>query len=167
MSASNPRELEEERRLFYVAVTRAEKQVTLSYALNRYKWGNLERCQPSRFLSEIDQRFITYPQTGGKPFPKARMEEGRKYVREEPEQYTKTERLKPVTRAVPRQETNVPFEPVDPSSFTKGDSVQHERFGNGVIVSIEGNAPNTTATVDFGPEGKKKLLLRFAKLRKV
>lgn len=168
MSASNPRELEEERRLFYVAVTRAEKQLTLSYALNRYKWGNLERCQPSRFLSEIDQKFVTYPQTGGKPFPRARMDDGRRYAREEPETYAKTERLRPVAKAVPiKQGNGISFEPVDPSSFSKGDNVQHERFGSGVIISIEGRAPNTTATVDFGPEGKKKLLLRFAKLRKV
>ena len=68
MSSGSARELEEERRLFYVAVTRAEKQATLSYALNRYKWGNLERCSPSRFLREIDQKFLHYPQTGGKPF---------------------------------------------------------------------------------------------------
>ncbi len=68
MSSGSARELEEERRLFYVAITRAEKQATLSYALNRYKWGNLERCSPSRFISEIDQQYLHYPQTGGKPF---------------------------------------------------------------------------------------------------
>ncbi len=61
MSSGSARELEEERRLFYVAVTRAEKQATLSYALNRYKWGNLERCSPSRFLREIDQKFLLIP----------------------------------------------------------------------------------------------------------
>ncbi len=68
LSAGNPKELEEERRLFYVAVTRAEKLATLSYALNRYKWGNLERSNPSRFLREIDQEFLDYPQTGENPF---------------------------------------------------------------------------------------------------
>ncbi|NLJ44440.1 MAG: UvrD-helicase domain-containing protein, partial [Bacteroidales bacterium] len=75
LSAGNPRELEEERRLFYVAVTRAGKMATLSYALNRYKWGNLEHSGPSRFLKEIDQKFLEFPQTGGKPFtPKSQPE---------------------------------------------------------------------------------------------
>ena len=70
MSSGSPRELEEERRLFYVALTRAEKQATLSYALNRYKWGNLERCSPSRFLKEVDNKFLQYQQTEGKPYAK-------------------------------------------------------------------------------------------------
>jgi len=66
MSSGSARELEEERRLFYVAVTRAEKQATFSYALNRYKWGNLEKCNPSRFLKEIDQKYLQYQHTKGK-----------------------------------------------------------------------------------------------------
>jgi DNA helicase II / ATP-dependent DNA helicase PcrA len=167
LSSGNPRELEEERRLFYVAVTRAEKQVTLSYALNRYKWGNLERCQPSRFLSEIDQKFIHYPQTGGKPFPKARMSDDRHFSREEPAIYVKSERLKPVNKAVPASEPSAVFATADPSVFEAGNPVEHDRFGKGVIISIEGNVPNTTATVEFEKEGKKKLLLRFAKLKKI
>lgn len=68
MNVFNPRELEEERRLFYVALTRACRRVTLSYALNRYKWGSLERSSPSRFIGEIESEFLSYPQTGGKPF---------------------------------------------------------------------------------------------------
>jgi DNA helicase-2/ATP-dependent DNA helicase PcrA len=66
MSSGSPKELEEERRLFYVALTRAEKMATLTYALNRYKWGNLEHSRPSRFLKEIDQRYVEYPQTAGR-----------------------------------------------------------------------------------------------------
>jgi DNA helicase-2/ATP-dependent DNA helicase PcrA len=165
MSSGNPRELEEERRLFYVAVTRAEKEVTLSYALNRYKWGNLERCQPSRFLKEVDQKFLHYPQTGGKPFTKTIHDPGSQ-AREEAPVFTKPQRLKPVEKAgAPVNGSS--FEFTDPSQFSKGDKVEHERFGKGVIDSIEGNAPNTTATVDFVSEGKKKLLLRFAKLKKI
>jgi DNA helicase II / ATP-dependent DNA helicase PcrA len=167
LSSGNPRELEEERRLFYVAVTRAEKQVTLSYALNRYKWGNLERCQPSRFLTEIDQKYIHYPQTGGKPFPKSRISDDRHFSREEPAVYVKSERLKPVNKAVPKSEPSAVYATADPSGFEAGNPVEHERFGKGVIISIEGNLPNTTATVEFEKEGKKKLLLRFAKLRKI
>lgn len=168
MSSNNPRELEEERRLFYVAVTRAEKQVTLSYALNRYKWGNLETCQPSRFLNEIDRKFLQFPQTGGKPFTRTRSQDTRpSNLHEEAPVYMKTERLKPIQKPAVNGSPGLPFIPTDPSDFTIGDHVEHERFGNGVIAAIEGKAPNTTATVDFEKEGKKKLLLRFAKLKKV
>jgi DNA helicase-2/ATP-dependent DNA helicase PcrA len=166
MSAGNPRELEEERRLFYVAVTRAGKLATLSYALNRYKWGNLERSNPSRFLREIDQKFLDYPQTGGKPFP------GRHFpvnkpssFREEPQRYGVSAKLKKVTSS--DFVTSPSFNGSDPSEFSEGDRVQHERFGNGLIISIEGQPPNNTATVEFENDGRKKLLLRFAKLRKV
>jgi DNA helicase-2/ATP-dependent DNA helicase PcrA len=170
MSSGSARELEEERRLFYVAVTRAEKQATLSYALNRYKWGNLERSNPSRFLKEIDQKYLQYPQTGGKPFGTvgnslSNTSVKPPSVREEPKQYINPDRLKKITKT----ETSVShsFTGTDPSGFAEGDTVQHERFGAGKIVSIEGQPPNTTATVDFDKEGSKKLLLRFAKLKKL
>jgi len=171
MSSGNVRELEEERRLFYVAVTRAEKQATLSYALNRYKWGNLERCSPSRFLKEIDQKFLQYPQTGGKPFQTG--SGGREKpapVREELKNYVKTDRLKRIVKSESSESKVSPgsnsFPATDASQFSEGDNVEHERFGKGTIMSIEGQAPNTTATVEFVKEGSKKLLLRFAKLKK-
>jgi len=165
MSSGSVRELEEERRLFYVAVTRAEKQATLSYALNRYKWGNLERCSPSRFLREIDQQFLDYSQLGEKQ-PKSAVKTGTKpsAFREEPQKYAKDDRLKKLVRT--ENSSGAVFTPSDSASFSEGDNVDHERFGIGVIVSIEGQAPNTTATVHFEKEGSKKLLLRFAKLKK-
>jgi DNA helicase-2/ATP-dependent DNA helicase PcrA len=168
MSSGSARELEEERRLFYVAVTRAEKQATLSYALNRYKWGNLERCSPSRFLKEIDQKFLQYPQTGGKPF-NGNGQTIRKpsTIREEPKHYIKEEKLKKITGTLPSPQSVEAFVASDASLFAEGDTVQHERFGNGIIISIEGKAPNTTATVEFEKEGSKKLLLRFAKLKRL
>jgi DNA helicase II / ATP-dependent DNA helicase PcrA len=166
MSSGSARELEEERRLFYVAVTRAEKQATFSYALNRYKWGNLERCSPSRFLKEIDQQFLYYPQTGGKPFPNNNASGTRQTIfKEEPQTYKKDERLKKIIKT--EGTSNVPFTASDSSLFSEGDKVQHERFGNGIIISIEGQPPNTTATVEFEKNGSKKLLLRFAKLKKL
>jgi DNA helicase II / ATP-dependent DNA helicase PcrA len=166
MSSGSARELEEERRLFYVAVTRAEKQATLSYALNRYKWGNLERCNPSRFLREIDQQFLRYPQTGGKPFQKSPESTNKPAVfREEPQTYAKHDRFKKVSKTLPS--ADAPFTGSDSSLFSEGDAVQHERFGMGTIVSIEGQPPNTTATVEFEKAGSKKLLLRFAKLKKL
>ena len=166
MSSGSARELEEERRLFYVAVTRAEKQATLSYALNRYKWGNLERCSPSRFLREIDQKYLNYPQTGGKPFKQANATANKiSFLREGTGQYRHDERLKKISKAGDVSDTT--YLGTDPSLFSAGDSVQHERFGNGLILSIDGEPPNTTATVDFDRDGSKKLLLRFAKLKKI
>jgi DNA helicase-2/ATP-dependent DNA helicase PcrA len=165
MSSGSARELEEERRLFYVAVTRAEKQATFSYALNRYKWGNLERCSPSRFLREIDQKFLNYPQTGGKPFQNNTNSRVRPAsLREEPRSYSKDDRLKKISNN--GSSANVPFIGSDSSLFSEGDTVEHERFGKGIIKSIEGQPPNTTATVEFEKDGSKKLLLRFAKLKK-
>jgi DNA helicase II / ATP-dependent DNA helicase PcrA len=166
MSSGSARELEEERRLFYVAITRAEKQATLSYALNRYKWGNLERCSPSRFLKEIDQQFLSYPQTGGKPFSNNGSSGTRQpLIKEEPQAYKKEERLKKIIRS--EAASGVPFAASDSALFSEGDMVEHERFGKGTIISIEGQLPNTTATVNFVKDGSKKLLLRFAKLKKL
>jgi DNA helicase-2/ATP-dependent DNA helicase PcrA len=165
MSSGSSKELEEERRLFYVAITRAEKQATLSYALNRYKWGNLERSNPSRFLKEIDQKFLHFPQTGGKPFnavnepsviPAATQ-------KEEPQRFIRPDKLKKITKP----ETTAGIPAAGDSHFAEGDKVEHERFGKGVVVSIEGDAPNTTASVMFDNNGTRKLLLRFAKLRKL
>ena len=166
MSSGSARELEEERRLFYVAITRAEKQVTLSYALNRYKWGNLERCAPSRFIREVDQKFLCYPQTGGKPFRDNNLQAAKNSpIREELPTYKNNDKFKKIRTT--NITANVPFTGSDSSLFSEGDIVQHERFGNGIIKSIEGRSPNTTATVEFEKDGSKKLLLRFAKLRKL
>jgi DNA helicase II / ATP-dependent DNA helicase PcrA len=165
MSSGSARELEEERRLFYVAITRAEKQATLSYALNRYKWGNLERCSPSRFLREIDQKYLDYPQTGGKPFPHNNASFTKSSVHEDHQTDSKNDRFKKIRQADPA--SGVPFTGSDPFQFSAGTTVEHERFGKGTIISIEGQPPNTTATVDFDKSGSKKLLLRFAKLKKL
>lgn len=167
LSAGNPRELEEERRLFYVALTRAGKMATLSYALNRYKWGNLERSGPSRFILEMDKKFLDYPQTGGKPFSQsqARTQPEPRSMGQEQVRYNTPSKLRKIT--APKASYSSPAGNVTASGeFSTGDSVSHERFGNGTIVSIEGEPPNTTATVDFNVHGKKKLLLRFAKLTK-
>jgi DNA helicase-2/ATP-dependent DNA helicase PcrA len=165
MSSGSARELEEERRLFYVAITRAEKQATLSYALNRYKWGNLERCSPSRFLREVDQKFLNYPQTGGKPFPSNSSPAVKASFYEDSHSDAKNDKFKKIRQTDPS--SGVPFTGSDPSQFSVGSIVEHERFGKGTIISIEGQPPNTTATVNFEKDGSKKLLLRFAKLRKV
>jgi DNA helicase II / ATP-dependent DNA helicase PcrA len=166
MSSGSSRELEEERRLFYVALTRTEKQATLSYALNRYKWGNLERSNPSRFLRELDPKLIHYPQTGGKPFTsKGGLPDKPVQTHEDKISYKPPARLKKLSGKTSPEAA--PFVMNDPSKFSVGDKVRHERFGSGVIISIEGEVPNTTASVDFENDGRKKLLLRFAKLEKL
>jgi DNA helicase-2/ATP-dependent DNA helicase PcrA len=171
MSNGSARDLEEERRLFYVALTRAGKQVTLSYALNRYKWGNLERSNPSRFLKEVDTQFLCFPQTGGispgkKNIPDRKFPNNKPSpIQEQPLAYASENKLSKIKRV--ENTLSQPFTSSNPDTLSEGDTVQHERFGNGLIISIEGQPPNTTATVDFEKEGKKKLLLRFAKLRKI
>jgi DNA helicase-2/ATP-dependent DNA helicase PcrA len=166
MSAGSSKELEEERRLFYVALTRAEKQATLSYARNRYKWGNLETSNPSRFLRELDPKFLHYPQTGGKPFNAKNAHRDKPSVfRDEPAVYKPGPQLKKISK--PAEQSAATANGSSISDFSEGDMVIHERFGKGSIVSIEGVPPNSTATVDFEKEGRKKLLLRFAKLKKI
>ena len=167
MSAGNPRELEEERRLFYVAVTRAQKLATLSYALNRYKWGNLERCAPSRFIREIDRKFLEYPQSGGKTV-RARnhdLMENQDTAIEAPRHDSPPRGFRKVSYpAAGRKFSRQSFSATE---FAEGDIVTHERFGRGEIINIEGEPPNTTATVEFENNGRKKLLLRFARLSKL
>jgi DNA helicase-2/ATP-dependent DNA helicase PcrA len=169
MSSGNPRELEEERRLFYVAITRAQKMATLTYALNRYKWGNLEHCNPSRFLREIDQKYVDYPQIAGRGgFTAPKQGFKPPSFREEKNVYSvpgPDRKLKIISK--PASQNYAQTGDADPYSLAEGDNVQHERFGNGTIIEIDGVAPNTTALVEFEGNGRKKLLLRFAKLKKI
>ena len=166
MSNGSAGELEEERRLFYVALTRAKKHAILSYALNRYKWGNLERCRPSRFLREVEPGFLAHPQTGGKQFDRWLSSGSIVYgSSEESSSYNFRRKITKITKPAHQQVASGN----DPTSavFREGDKVRHERFGDGLIVTIEGSPPNATASVEFEKEGRKKLLLRFAKLKKI
>lgn len=168
MSSAFPKELEEERRLFYVALTRAEKMATLTYALNRYKWGNLEHSKPSRFLKEIEYKYLEYPQNGQKP-GQGSFKQGYNSpsFREEPKEYSPPKTLHNFKKTIGQAKENYLTSSNESSfSFAEGDQVIHERFGSGLILEIDGEAPNTTALVDFENGGKKKLLLRFAKLKK-
>ena len=162
MNIYNPRELEEERRLFYVALTRACRRVTLSYALNRYKWGSLERTSPSRFIGEIENEYLWYPQTGGRPFGQ-RAAWDNQPLRERDETFRTGLSARKMTRVNDTQRTSSPPGAVQ---LEPGDCVMHERFGEGEVISVEGEAPNTTAIIEFKNSGTKKLLLRFAKLVK-
>lgn len=164
MNLYNPRELEEERRLFYVALTRACKRVTLSYALNRYKWGMLERSSPSRFINEIEEKFLHFPHAAGKSFTQQPVKENNTIhdTGDRGNRFVAERRLRQIENGGSGSGAPLPN-----ADLVAGDRVNHERFGKGVVTLVEGEAPNTTAVIEFENAGTKKLLLRFAKLTKV
>lgn len=178
MSMNTRSELEEERRLFYVALTRAEKVAYLSYAQTRYRWGKLVDAEPSRFLEEIDDQFLHYI-TPKMPEPsinrfvdKSIFDDAPKGIRfQKPIQRKKIERdlakkkdiivpknLKKISQATSK--TNL-FD----GNVVVGNIVEHNRFGAGEVIALEGKGPNQKAEIKFSTVGKKKLLLQFAKLR--
>ena len=175
MSLSTRNELEEERRLFYVAVTRAEKQVYLSYALSRYRWGKLIDSEPSRFIREIDDSFleITTPKVEKRFNP---MLSGDIFGDIQPQQirYTKPKNL--MLKSNRNNSTNQTLKHLKKvsevskksnlfdSKLVVGNIVNHQRFGNGEVIKIEGKGTDLKAEIKFSSVGVKKLLLRFAKL---
>ncbi|HPE83448.1 MAG TPA: 3'-5' exonuclease [Aequorivita sp.] len=179
MSMNTRSELEEERRLFYVALTRAEKQAYLTYAQSRYRWGKLIDAEPSRFIGEIDESFLEYltPITENRYKPlldadifdevdhsKLRLRKpvsGKAPTGPTEAQLRKLRRLKPVT-----SDTDKNFNAED-ANLKPGTMVEHVRFGKGKILKIEGVGADTKAEIDFENGGLKKLLLRFAKLKVV
>lgn len=169
LSLNSRSDLEEERRLFYVAVTRAEKKLTITYATSRYRWGTLNNCEPSRFLDEIDPAYLdidftprTPPATSGSSFETERSAWQQRDVFTSPKP-----RSKPKTTAMlPKAHKPTPgFAPSDTSNLQVGMEVEHERFGFGKVINIEGSKGEAKATVFFKESGQKQLLLKFAKLR--
>jgi len=159
--------LEEERRLFYVAVTRARKRVFITYSNNRFKWGKSEKSLPSKFLSEIDLRYIEWNQKNG--FIKLKnnneMFNNNKDVIDNDFIRKKTEKiLKSSFNNINNDNTN--FIPDNPEHIKEGMIVQHRMFGVGEVIVIEGESENKKARVYF-PEIKqeKQLLLKFARLK--
>jgi DNA helicase-2/ATP-dependent DNA helicase PcrA len=155
MSLYSREDLEEERRLFYVAVTRAMTYLTLSFATSRYKFGSLQYGEPSRFLNEIPKELLSL---------QGREEE---VMREEDSFVSPTVRRivagnfsaqKPVT-ADPN------FVASDPEKIIVGCEVEHQRFGTGKVVAMDGLGVNKMATIFFPSAGEKKLMLKFAKLK--
>jgi DNA helicase II / ATP-dependent DNA helicase PcrA len=179
MSLNTRSELEEERRLFYVALTRAEHQAYLTYAQSRYRWGKLVDSEPSRFIEEIDSQYLEYlnPQDTGyryKPLmdvdvfgdidkSKLRLAKPKTgtppayLTQDQPNPTANIRRLKPMT-------SNAGSSNVIDSNLAVGNIVMHERFGKGQIVNIEGIGADKKAEIRFDVGGLKKLLLRFAKL---
>ena len=179
MSLNTRSELEEERRLFYVALTRAEHQAYLTYAQSRYRWGKLVDSEPSRFIEEIDAQYLEYlnPQDTGyryKPLmdvdvfgdidkSKLRLAKPKTgtppayLTQDQPNPTANIRRLKPMT-------SNAGSSNVVDANLAVGNIVMHERFGKGQIVNIEGIGADKKAEIRFDVGGLKKLLLRFAKL---
>ncbi|MDW3650501.1 MAG: 3'-5' exonuclease [Bacteroidia bacterium] len=152
-------DLEEERRLFYVAVTRAEKRLTLSYAKSRYRFGNLQFNEPSRFLDEVDEEYLIKPaqnirRQAVSPFMSPGMAK----------KPTTNRKLTPVSKA--KSSLAPPdFEAADPEKIVPGLKVRHLKFGSGEVLKVEGQGPGKKATVLFRQKGQRVLLLKYAKLQ--
>ncbi len=178
MSVSTRSELEEERRLFYVALTRAEKQAYLTYAQSRYRWGKLTDSEPSRFIEEIDGQYLEYltPEESNYRFKPmmdtdifgeidksklrlAKPVSGTPPKIPSPPPAANIRKLKPMSSQAPSQNQNL-FD----GQLAVGNMVMHERFGKGQVLSLEGAGADKKAEIKFEVGGIKKLLLRFAKL---
>jgi DNA helicase-2/ATP-dependent DNA helicase PcrA len=153
LSYNTRSELEEERRLFYVGITRAKENLYLSYANSRYRWGKLIYCEESRFLNEIDKDYVKIIKSN--PIKSNVSLSPRKNI---------IYKSKPNLKRLPNTSTSIPAIKINVS---EGDSVSHEKFGVGEIIKIEGSGNDSKATVNFKKFGLKNLLLRFAKLNKV
>ena len=156
MAGDSPRAMEEERRLFYVAITRAEEHCFLSFAKTRFRYGKMEFGSPSRFLRDIDTRFLQLPQEAALS---RSIDEGPK--------------AQIIAPTVPRNLKKVSGTTLSPSSASgagvagvqPGQTIEHERFGLGEVIRVEGTGDNAKATIHFRNAGDKQLLLRFARFK--
>ena len=181
MCTNSMRELEEERRLLYVAITRAEKHCILTCAQNRFRYGRMEYDTPSRFIRDIDPELLeVYGEAGSA--------ESRKPYNnwmQNPRPVATQFKADPMPRAVAPRQQEKPVDPFGPnfkrvynavaprpmasapsaSDLHEGAKIEHQRFGVGTVVRIEGTGENTKATVEFRNAGTKQLLLKFAKFK--
>ncbi|HMU47691.1 MAG TPA: 3'-5' exonuclease [Chitinophagaceae bacterium] len=190
MSINTREELEEERRLFYVVITRAKKKLWITYANARYRFGNLVQNEPSRFIEEIPEKFLdrsyagggsrNQSQTGwgsGSAFNRMKGwgDSGYNDGREAEKRYGATPKdkksstpsyLSPKTlNAVKEHTPSADFAPSDTSNLQVGQKVEHQKFGFGEVMKMEGASHNPIATVKFEHNGEKKIMLNYARLR--
>ncbi|MFT4153907.1 ATP-dependent helicase [Parafilimonas sp.] len=183
MSINTREELEEERRLFYVAVTRAEKHLFLTYANARYRFGSLVQNEPSRFLDELPEAFLDRTYAGGGARNQANISNmGSAFARMhrgfEGGQPSTPNRKPPAEKKPsyqlaagsqrPAAKQHIPskdFVPSDTTNLQEGQKVEHQKFGYGLVTKLEGSAHNPVATVKFELNGEKKIMLNYAKLR--
>ena len=157
MSSSTRADLEEERRLFYVALTRAKKKVTITYAKTRYRWGKLNDCEPSRFIKEIDKTYTNYNLASSITGSLNNLMENNSIRFSKPKNKIQLKKIK---------------NNLSPSTFkssyidiNKGDHIIHNRFGKGKVIETEGEGADKKAEVKFGSSGVKRILLKFAKYK--
>ena len=186
MAGDSMRALEEERRLFYVAITRAEKHCYLTFAKMRFRYGKMEFSQPSRFLRDIDVRFVkpqqnndVMPRQKASPFGSQWGESSAPRFTPRSSDYGQPRRsftteerptprpvVTPVTRNLKRVSSVAPSAGSGSTAALQvGQQIQHERFGIGEVIKVEGNGDNAKATIQFRNAGTKQLLLRFARFK--
>lgn len=186
MCTNSMRELEEERRLLYVAITRAEKHCILTCAQNRWRYGRMEYDTPSRFIRDIDPSLLHVESERGATLPpfsrssSPTLPFGSRSSSQSQTPYSRPQRVSsgmqnprpvatqfmadPKPRLVPvRQETPRPQSAIGNIGLQEGNVIEHQRFGIGTVVKMEGTGENTKATVEFKNAGTKQLLLKFAK----
>lgn len=154
MSLYDREDLEEERRLFYVALTRAKENVWITYAGNRYRFGKLESNEPSRFIDELPEKNIDTGLVQKRRVPNFFRPGGDSVIES-----------KKVEKSPYQHQTKGSFVPDNPEEMTEGMKVEHQRFGFGNILQLEGSPANRIATIHFDIVGKKKIMLNFAKIR--
>ena len=179
MSMNTRSELEEERRLFYVALTRAEKKAFLTYTQSRYRWGKLVDAEPSRFIEEIDDKYLDFmiPQDDYKYKPlidadifgevdKSKFRQNKPVSGSPPPSHKPTEeQLRKLRKLRPATTPDALAPAAQVTKLETGDEVEHMRFGKGKVLSIEGVGQDKKAEINFETGGIKKLLLKFAKLK--
>lgn len=162
LALTSKKEIEEERRLFYVAMTRAKKTLTLTAATMRYKYGQIIFSEKSRFVQEIDSKYID----SGLPAKPAKKSTFPSFVKKEKKQL-------PITsiknNVITRQSSNITSdkELINPDNLQTGMEVYHDKFGKGIVLTIDNQHDDKRAVVDFQREGKKTLVLKFAKLKQI
>ena len=164
MCTNSMRELEEERRLLYVAITRAEKHCILTCAQNRWRYGKMEYDTPSRFIKDIDSHLLQVESERGGIAPAVSVARRPVSRMQNPRPVATQFMADPKPRLIPvRQESRLQQSSVGDIGLKEGNVIEHQRFGVGKVIKIEGSGENTKATVEFKNAGTKQLLLKFAK----
>jgi len=181
MSINTREELEEERRLFYVVITRAKQKLWISYANTRYKFGQVVQNDPSRFINELPEDHLDRSYAGG-GFRNQSSSTASERMRgwgqtntiqqksffEQPKKTNERPGYMPPPSSVTKPVIHQPsadFKPSDTSDLREGQKVEHQKFGFGIVLKMEGAAHNPIATIKFDLNGEKKIMLNYAKLR--